>query len=103
MLHESACTATSGLAMGCDTNFLGTPVTSTPKRLKKKQPSSGTFPIADDYMGISSSKHPKFGKSLVWQPQEQQHGSDWYNKDSVFAQLPDPDERLLKNHRGHGY
>jgi hypothetical protein len=67
---------------------------------KKSKP-----PISDDYMGVAKGDHPKDKKTLVWQPLDKssQKFDSWYNKKSVYAATNNPDERLLKNHRGKGY
>lgn len=76
---------------------------SSPKRTKRKVPKQdSSFPIADDYMGTSTGKHPKNDKTSVWQPNEsgKGHKKHWWDN---FAQKVNQDERLLPQFRGKGY
>lgn len=93
-LHE--CTSTAAIAM----RPMALAVPKRTKRKVKKQEQA--FPISDGYMGVSSAKHPKNDKTLVWQPNEsgKDHKKHWWEK---YSQTVDQDERLLPQFRGKGY
>lgn len=80
---------TSGIAIPPTQAFL------QPKKKKKKKEN-----IDEGYMGVAKQSQPKNDKTLVWQPLKSQKKKRWYQS---YAATNNPDERLLKDYRGHGY
>lgn len=110
MLRESIATTTSNIAVGM------TPLGMTTVRRKRKKKTEAIKEAeaganrASGYMGISrqkgtTNKIPD-NTQQVWTPlKSKKPPGSWKSFEKKYAvnPLPNPDERLLKTHRGKGY